>query len=199
MKILGKKFDDKKVKKIVYTAVFGALVFWFVFRFVMIALESKMDVFNPEREKNANGLLVETVIVAEKSGNINVPIAVNKNRAYVSGIKKAKLRAGQSSGDGKIVSVSESLDLDTGMYVVKTDGVADGVNNVLVPFDCYWVPVYAVQNGHVMVVNDSVAESRDVSVIAQDSENACIRDGLSDGDIVVLSRVDEGQKLKIQK
>lgn len=199
MKIFGKNFDDKKVKKIVYTAVFGALAFWFVFRFVMVALESKMEVFNPIREQNENGILVKTITVAKKTGDINVPIAVSKNRAYVSGAKKSKLRTGQKVGDGKIVYVSENIDLDTGMFVIKTSGVADGVNNVAVPFDCYFIPVYAVQNGRVMVAVDYVAESRDVIIESQDSENACIRRGLSDGDIVILSRVDAGQKLKVKE
>ena len=199
MKMFGKDFDEKCVKKIVYTAVFGALAFWFVFRFVMVALESKMDVFNPERDKNANGILVETVTVAKESGYINVPIAVNNNRAFVSGIKKSRLHAGQGIGDGKIVSVSGGLDLDSGMYVVKTAGVSDGVNNVAVPFDCYFVPVYAVQNGHIMVVDNSVATVQKVDVVAQDSENACVQGGLNDGDVVILSRVDAGQKLRIQK
>lgn len=199
MKIFGKDFDEKRVKKIIYTAVFGALIFWFVFRVVMIALESKMDVFNPERDKNQNGLLVETVTVAKTPGYINVPIAVNENRAYVSGIKKSKLRAGQKVGDGKIISVSDNLDLDTGMYIVKTGGVANGVNNVAVPYDCYFIPVYAVQNGRVMVADNSVAVAREVDVVAQDSENACVQHGLNDGDVVVLSRVDVGQKLKIKK
>lgn len=197
--MFGKDFDEKRVKKIVYTVVFGALVFWFVFRFVMVALESKMDVFNPERDRNANGILVETVTVEKKLGYINVPIAVNNNRAFVSGIKKSRLHAGQKIGDGKIVSVSDGLDLDSGMYVVKTTGASDGVNNVAVPFDCYFVPVYAVQNGRVMVADNSVAAVREVDVIAQDSENACIQGGLSDGDIVILSRVDAGQKLRVQK
>ena len=131
MKILGREFNEKKLKKNVYTAVLVVLVGWFIFRFVMVAVESRMVVFNPVRDANKNGVLVETVVADRKEGAINFPIAIKNNRAYVSGRARAKLRAGQKIAEGgTVANISNNLDLDSGMYVVQTRGAADGVNNV---------------------------------------------------------------------
>jgi len=198
MKIMNKKFDSNKIKKIVYTAVFVALVFWFVFRFVMVAMESKMNVFNPMRDETANGTLVEYVTAQKQTGTVAVPISVQNNRAFVSGARRAKLRVGQKVGDGVITYVSSSLDLDSGMYVVKTRDVNDGINNVEINFSCYFVPAFAVRDGVVMVAESGSAHARNVTVVATDSDVACVSDGISDGDKVIVSRISDGQKINIK-
>ena len=196
MKIFNRKFDDKKLNKNVYMAVLVVLVCWFVYRFVMVAIESRMVVFNPVRDANQNGTLVETIIADKKDGVINFPIAIQNNRAYVSNRARAKLRAGQQiSGGGTIIYVSNSLDYNSGMYVVKTNGANDGVNNVQIPCNGYFVPVYAVRDGAVMVEKSGVAKSVVVNVVDQDSKFACISDGLGDGDVVILSKVSDNQKV----
>jgi hypothetical protein len=198
MNIFGKKFDDKKVKKIIYTAVLAVLVIWFVFRFVMVALESRMDVFNPMRDESRNGTLVEYVTVKKQSGTIGIPISVQNNRAYVSGARRAKLRVGQKIGDGAITYVSSSLDLDSGMYVVKTRGVSDGINNAEIDLNCYFVPAYAVHDSLVFVADLGIARAQKVIVSAIDSDMACISDGIKDGDKVIISHVTDGQKINIK-
>lgn len=198
MNVFGKKFDDKKVKKIIYTSVLAVLVIWFVFRFVMVALESRMDVFNPMRDESRNGTLVEYVTVKKQSGTIGIPISVQNNRAYVSGARRAKLRVGQKIGDGAITYVSSSLDLDSGMYVVKTRGVSDGINNAEIDLNCYFVPAYAVHDSIVFVADSGVARAQNVTVLATDSDMACISDGIKDSDQVILSHVTDGQKINIK-
>lgn len=198
MNIFGRKFDDKKVKKIVCTAVLAVLAFWFIFRFVMVALESHMDVFNPMRDESKNGTLVEYVTAQKQNGTIGIPISVQNNRAYVSGARRAKLRVGQKVGDGAITYVSSSLDLDSGMYVVKTRGVSDGINNAEIDLNCFFVPVYAVHNGVVYVADSGIAHAHSVTVVATDSDFACISDGIKDGDWVITSHVTDGQKINIK-
>lgn len=198
MNVFGKKFDDKKVKKIIYTAVLAVLVIWFVFRFVMVALESRMDVFNPMRDESRNGTLVEYVTVKKQSGTIGIPISVQNNRAYVSGARRAKLRVGQKIGDGAITYVSSSLDLDSGMYVVKTRGVSDGINNAEIDLNCYFVPAYAVHDSLVFVADSGIARAQKVIVSATDSDMACISDGIKDADKVIISHVTDGQKINIK-
>ena len=196
MKIFNRKFDDKRLKKNIYTAVLVVLVGWFIYRFVMVAIESRMVVFNPVRDANQNGTLVETIVTDKKDGVINFPIAIQNNRAYVSNRARAKLRAGQKiSGGGTIVYVSNSLDYNSGMYVVKTRGANDGVNNVQIPCNGYFIPVYAVRDGVVMVEKSGVAQSVAVNVADQDSKFACISGGLGDGDVVILSKVSDNQKV----
>ena len=198
MKFFGKKFDDKKTKKIIYTAVFGVLALWFVFRFVMVAIESHMDVFNPMRDENANGTLVEYVTAKKQNGIIGIPVSVQNNRAYVSGARRKKLRAGQKIGDGVISYVSSSLDLDSGMYVVKTRGVADGITNAEIDLNCFFVPAYAVHDGVIFIAESGIARARTVTVVSSDSDIACVSDGIQDGDKIVISHVNVGQKINIQ-
>lgn len=196
MKLFGRDFNDKKLNKNIYTAVLVVLIGWFIYRFVMVAIESRMVVFNPVRDANKNGTLVETIVVNNKNGVINFPIAIKNNRAYVSGRARAKLRAGQKIADGgTITSVSDSLDYDSGMYVVKTRGANDGVNNVEIPCNGYFIPVYAVREGVVMVEKSGVAEPVVVNVVAQDSEFACVSGGIGDGDVVILSKVSNNQRV----
>ena len=196
MKIMGSEFDEKKLKKNVYTAVLVVLVGWFIYRFVMVAIESRMVVFNPVRDANKNGVLVETVVADKKDGVINFPISIKNNRAYVSGHARAKLSAGQKIAEGGTVAyVSNSLDYDSGMYVVKTQGANDGVNNVEITCSGYFVPSYAVRDGVVMIEKLGIATAQKVKVVATDSDSACISGGLDDGDVVILSKVLNGQKV----
>ena len=196
MKIMGREFDEKKLKKNVYTAVLVVLAGWFIYRFVMVAIESRMVVFNPVRDANKNGVLVETVVADKKDGVINFPIAIKNNRAYVSGHVRAKLRAGQKIAEGGTVAyVSNSLDYDSGMYVVKTQGANDGVNNVEITCSGYFVPSYAVRDGVVMIEKLGIATAQKVNVVVADSDSACILGGLDDGDVVILSKVLNGQKV----
>lgn len=199
MKIFGKNYDDKKVKKIAYTAVYVAIAFWFVFRFVMVAIESRMVVFNPIRVAQSDGVIVETMAAQQTDDVIKIPIDVKNNRAYVSGEYRNKLRVGQKIDDGEIVSVSSGLDFDTGMYAVRTRGVQDGLRFVSVREKGFFVPAYVVRDGSVMVVESGVAVARKVNVIGQDTDKACVNGDIKDGDMIILSKVASGQKIKMSK
>ncbi len=198
MKIFGRDFDEKKVKKIVYTAGSAVLALWFVYRFVMFGLEKNMNVFNPAREVNASGILVEVTTAYNNGAIIKVPIAIKNNRGYVSNSNHGQIKPGQKVGNGEIVSVSGAIDLDSGMHVVRTRGAADGLNMIEIKTNGYCVPTYAVRDDKVYVVESGVAVARQVVVSGFDSEVTCISDGITDGDKVILSRVSSGQKVKIQ-
>ena len=198
MKIFGKNYDDKKVKKIVYTAIYVAIALWFVYRFVMVAVESRMDVFNPIRVAQSDGVLVETMVAKRQDDFIKIPIDIKNNRAYVSGDSYNNLKAGQKVESGEIVSVSSSIDLDTGMHVVRTRGTDDGVRYVSIKKNGYFVPLYAVRNGSVMVKDGETAVARNITVVAKDSEYACVVGDLQDGDVIILSKVTAGQKINVK-
>ncbi|MBO7508666.1 MAG: hypothetical protein J6T57_00090 [Alphaproteobacteria bacterium] len=199
MKIFGKDFEDKRVKKFIYTAVLAVLAIWFVYRFVMVAVEWRMDVFNPIRATAMNGILVDSVVVHRGTGTVEIPLDVKNNRAYVAPSRRGQFKAGQKIGAGEIISVSSSLDLDSGMYVVRIRGVDDGLNMVSVSTDGLCVPAYAVRDGVVMIVDDGVAVARNVRVENQDSSIACVSDGLNDGDRVILSKVASGAKVRVEQ
>ena len=199
MEKIKKYFETPKAKKYLRIAIIVGVVFWFLFRFVMVALESRMTVFNPIRELQSTGAIVDTVIPQRTDGVINIPIDIKNNRAYVSGVYQNKLRVGQKVDMGEIVSVSSNLDLDTGMYVIRTRGVTDGLHNVQVKLKGYFLPVYAVRDNGVLIFDSDLAVARDVKIIGQDLEKVCISDGISDGDIVILSKVSAGQKVRVKK
>ncbi len=199
MKIFGKSFDNNKLKKNLYTAVLAGLVIWFVYRFIMIAIESQMIVFNPIRENAKSGILVDTVVAHNDTSIVKVPIDVRDNRAYVSGARRGQFAVGQKIGDGEIISVSSRIDLNSGMYIVRTRGVKDGLNMVFVQTSGFCVPAYAVRDGVVMVAQGNIAVSQNVNVVIQDSEIACVASGISEGDVVIVSKVDNGAKVKIKK
>ena len=137
--------------------------------------------------------------VSRIDGVLHEPIAVKDNRALVSGVRAAKLRAGQKIGDGKIVSVSRKIDYDTGMHVVRTSGVSDGLQFAEIAGNGFYVPISAIENNTLMIVEDGVATARDVVVAAQDAQTAYITSGLNDGDRIILSRVTDGTKVKVVK
>lgn len=196
MRIFGKKFNDKKVRKYVWLGASVVFAFWFVFRFVMVGIESHKNVFNPVREMAANGVPVKTMVATRKDFVIKLPIVIQNNVAYVSGARRAKLKVGQNLDKGEIVSVAKNLDFDTGMYTIKTRGAENGINFVSIPENGFFVPAYAVQNGHLFVVVDGVAARRAITTCGQDSDFVCVQDGIQNGDIIILSKVEIGQKVQ---
>ena len=100
---------------------------------------------------------------------------------------------------GHLTEISTIVDTDTGLFKVKaelenTDEIATGStvkiimvtdrseNVMLVPVDAIY---YSGGNAYVYVVNDNIASMKPVTVGLYDTENAEIKDGLTDDDNVV--------------
>ena len=199
MEKVKEALGTKKTKRFTTILLFVALIGWVVFRFAVVAEENSRHVFNASRVAIEHGTPVHAITVERKEGVLREPVSVKNNRALVSGARASKLRPGQKIGDGKIVSVSSNIDWDSGMHVVRTSGVSDGLQYAQYSATGYFVPVYAVLDNTVMVVDNGVASARTVTVSQQDSENAYITNGLRDGDIVILSHVDQGQRVQVVK
>lgn len=188
-----------RTKKRMYIALVIILAGWVLFRFTVIGAQNRLQVYNPSRVAASDGVPVSVMEMHAAPGVIHEPLTVKNNRAYVSGARARLLRAGMPVADGEIVSVSSNIDLDTGMHVVTTRGVADGMHTAMFRANGYFVPVYAVDNGSVFVVRDGMAHRVPVTVSRQDLDTAYITSGLHDGDVVILSRVADGAKVKVQK
>ena len=199
MEKIQKTLATKRFKKVIYISLIAVLVGWVIFRFAAVASENARYVFNASRIAADAGAPVTAIEMARKSGVLYEPLAIQNNRAYVSADRAARLKAGQKIGNGKIVSVSSNLDYDTGMYVVRTTGVSDGLQFAEYTATGYFVPLHAISNGAVMVVQDGTAHVRQIQIARQDSENAYVSSGLSDGDVVILSSVKSGDKVQIRK
>ena len=199
MEHVKKTIGNNKFKKAMYIALMAVMVGWVIFRFAAVASENTRFVFNASRIAADVGMPVETITMAATDGVLYEPLAVKNNRAYVSGNRASHLRSGMRIGDGKIVSVSKNLDLESGMFVVRTSGVDDGLHYAEFTVNGHFVPLYAISDGAVFVSENGVAVARSVLIARQDSENAYIKSGLKDGDIVILSRVHSGDKVKVVK
>ncbi len=189
----------KKFKKIAYVSLVVILVGWVAFRFATIASENARVVFNAARMATDVGTPVATQEMKRIKETLYEPLAIKNNRAYVSAERAKMLRPGQRVGDGKITAVSTTIDYDTGMYAIHTSGVADGLQMAEYTTRGYFVPLYAISNGTVYVIEDGIAVERSVKIGRQDSENAYIVSGLADGDVVILSSVRAGDKVQIKK
>ncbi|MBP9999113.1 MAG: hypothetical protein KBT14_00250 [Proteobacteria bacterium] len=187
-----------KVKKWLYILCVCALVFWLCFRIVSLILQHNETVFNIARDVQENGTPVLTMTAQNSSGSLREPVTVENNRAYVTGNRVGLFRPGQLVGNGKITSVSQNINLDTGMYVIKTSGVENGLQYVEYTRNGYFVPVYAIVNENVFVYENGKAVSRHVIVAHSDANTALITQGLHDGDIVILSHVSDGERVRIE-
>ena len=196
---IQKTLKSKRIKHLFFLVLIAVMVFWVAFRFAAVASENARYVFNASRVAADTGTPIEAIVVTEKSGILYEPLAVKNNRAYVSGDRASKLRAGWKIGNGTIKSVSSDIDLDSGMFVVRTNGVADGLHFAEFSAHGFFVPLYAITDGAVLVNENGVATVRNVTVARQDSETAYITDGLHNGDIVILSKVNAGDKVKYNK
>jgi hypothetical protein len=184
------------MRKFAYILCAAAMIGWVVFRFNAIGSENARYVFNASRAADEHGAPIEVLEVVKKTGVLKEPLHIKNNRALVSSARAGKFRPGQKVGGGVIVSVSERIDIDSGMHAVKTRGVADGLNYAEAANTGYFVPVQAVSDGAVFVAADGVAQKREVRIIARDFETAVISGGVSDGDKIILSKVDENNKVK---
>ncbi len=192
------KLKSEKVKRTLYGACLVALIGWCIFRFAAIGVENARAVFNPARYATDVGAPVYAMDVSRESGVLREPIEIKNNRALVSSVRVDKLQPGQRVDDGKIVSVSRDIDLNTGMHIVRTRGVSDGLHYAEYQTDGYFIPLYAVNNGVVMLDVDGIATPRDVDVLRSDAQTALVS-GLADGDIVILSQIDAGDRVQIIK
>ena len=199
MEKIQRTLAAKKIKKIAFVALVAILAGWVIFRFAAVASENARFVFNASRVAADTGLPVMAIEMSDENGTLYEPLAVKNNRAYVSGARAKNLRTGQKVGDGKIISVSSNIDYDTGMYVVRTSGVADGLQMAEFNATGHFVPLYAITDGTVYVAENGIATARNIEIARQDSENAYIKSGLRNGDVVILSSVRAGDKVQIKK
>ena len=192
-----KDMNTRRTRHIALLSIFILFMLFVVFRFVSYGMEQNMSVFNLTRDAIANGAPVSTIKITETDGVIYEPLFINNNRGYVSGMRVGRFNTGQKITDGgEVVSVSKSIDLDSGMHIVRTRGASDGAHLVEIRGSGFYVPTYAVQNESVFVVRDGVAQSVPVVVVRGDADNTMIT-GVTHGDVVITSHITEGVKVRV--
>lgn len=194
-----KFLKTRKSKNVIYTVVITLVVILFASRFYTIHQENNFQVFNILRDNNVNGVPVNVLTMEKTDGVLYEPLTIKNNRAYVSGARIKVFKTGQKVGNCKIVSVSHAIDLDTGMHVIKTSNCGNGLQYVENRRNGYYVPASAVYGTNVYVMENGVAKLRDITIDGRDSQNVFVKSGLNDGDVVILSHIENDQKVKIIK
>ncbi|MBQ6110605.1 MAG: hypothetical protein IJL05_04455 [Alphaproteobacteria bacterium] len=194
-----KKLKTRKYKNIIYVIFICFIVGIFALRFYTVAMERNRKVFNIARNNIANGTPVHVLEMHETDGVLYEPLNIKNNRAYVSGARVKMFNVGQSLGDCKIISVSNNIDLDSGMYIIKTKKCSDGLKYAQNKQYGFFVPLSAVSGNAVYVVNAGVANVRKIEIVSRDSQNVLVKSGLENGDMVILSDVRNNEKIQIVK
>jgi len=193
------KLKTRKSKNIIYIILIACVVSAFGYRFYTVSQENNFDVFNIIRNHNENGVPVDVLNMKKTDGVLLEPLTVKNNRAYVSGARVSNFRGGQKVDDCEIVSVSKNIDLDTGMHIVKTKKCVDGLHYVENKKIGFYVPVSALHGNAVYVVNNGVAQIREIEIENRDAQNALVKSGINSGDIVILSDIKDNQKVKFSE
>lgn len=193
------KLKSRKSKNVIYTIFISLVVLAFANRFYAYEQEQNMAVFNIVRNNIENGIPVEVMEMKEIDGVLYEPLNVKNNHAFVSGSRIKLFKAGQKMGECKIASVSNNIDLDSGMYVIRTKGCKDGLQYVELKEKGFYVPVSAIVGNTVFVADENTAHVREVVIEKRDLQNALIKSGLKAGDLVILSDIRDNQKIKIEK
>jgi len=194
-----KKLHTRKAKNVIYTIFIALVVGVFAYRFYAVSKENNFEVFNIIRNNEQNGVPVRVIEMHRTNGVLLEPLTVKNNRAFVSGKRLSAFKPGQKIGDCRVVSVSHNIDLDTGMHVIKTSGCKDGLQYAENTKNGFYVPVSALQGNTLYVAENGVAQSREVVIENRDNNNALIKSGINAGDKVILSSVQNGDKVKIEK
>lgn len=194
-----KDFGTPKNKKIIYTTLMVLAVLLVGYRFYSVTRENNFQVFNIIRNNTENGTPVTVLEMQKTNGVLLEPLTIKNNRAFVSGARISLFKVGQKLGDCKIVSVSHNIDLDTGMHIIRTSKCKDGLQYVEKEKNGFYIPVSAIHGNTVYIENNSVAETREIVIEDRDAQNALIKSGITDGDIVILSSVTENEKIKVAK
>ena len=192
-----KMLKTRRSKNIIYIIIALVAVFVIGYRFYSVVRENNFDVFNIARNNMTNGTPVAVLKMQKTDGILLEPITVKDNTAFVSGARVSMFKSGQKLGNCKIVSVSQTIDLDTGMHVIKTSGCENGLKYVEKQKNGFFVPISAIHGNVVYVENNGATVVREIIIADKDAQNALIKSGLNDGDVVILSNVIENEKIKI--
>ena len=194
-----KRLKTRRSKAVIYAIILVLIACAFAHRFYAVSSENNFEVFNIIRNNAENGVPVQVLDMEKTDGVLLEPLTIKNNRGYVTGARLSFFKSGQKIGACRVVSVSHNIDLDTGMHVVKTSGCKDGLQYAENIKNGFYVPVSALHGNAVFVAENGIAQYREVIIENRDSNNALIKSGINAGDVVILSNVQNGEKIKIEK
>ncbi|MCL1973179.1 MAG: hypothetical protein FWG57_09410 [Endomicrobia bacterium] len=184
------------MKRILYILLFAVIIAGLAAnRVAHISEENAREVFNIARFVKIYGAPVETMTARTERDFLRAPVAVRRERIFVSGSRINEFRAGQRLSNGsRILSVPRRVDLDTGLFTITTNS-PPGNFFVEIEHTGMFVPLYAISDSSVMVAENGIAAAKRVRVVAEDIDRAVIR-GLAEGDVIILTNVEPAAKIR---
>lgn len=187
-----------KIKNIIYILLALCLFGLIGNRIYSIHLENQRQVFNIDRKNLKDGTPVEVLKIQKKLGFLREPIVIKNNRSYISSSRVNVFSVGQKVGDGKIIYVSNDIDLDSGMHIIKTLGVSDGIHYAYVKYNGFFIPTESIKQTYIMLYKNGIAVKSYIKIISQDFEKALISGDIKNDDLVIISKVDDKEKVRIK-
>ena len=183
-------------KKKLYTYIAAIIAVAFIYRFIKVGMEKFEVILCPQREFIKNGKQVDILEIKKEISFIKVPLTVKDNTAYIPQNKLNLFFKNQKiENGGEIVVVNKKLDLDTGMYKLKTKDVMDGLNYALIEKEGFFIPTDAIDENKVYIKENGKAVVKNITVVMRD-ENIALVDGVTDGNILITSKITDGEKIK---
>ena len=198
LEIIEKIQNIKLTKKNIILGVIIFVSLLSLFRIIAFGIEKARSVFNISRNNIEFGIPVNVYTIKEEVNYLKEPLFIKNNKTFISIKRIYKFKVGQKIGNGEIIFVSRNINLDTGMCIIKTKNVEDGINYVEMERKGFFIPIYALYKNKVFLLKNGRAIETKVDVIDKDSSSALVK-GLDDGDIVILSKVENNQKVKISE
>ena len=198
LEIIEKILNIKLTKKNIIIGVIIFVSLLSLFRIIAFSIEKARSVFNISRNNIEFGIPVNVYAIKEEVNYLKEPLFIKNNKTFISIKRIYKFKVGQKIGNGEIIFVSRNINLDTGMCIIKTKNVEDGINYVEMERKGFFIPIYALYKNKVFLLKNGRAIETKVDVIDKDSSSALVK-GLDDGDIVILSKVENNQKVKISE
>ena len=198
LEIIEKILNVKLTKKNIILGVIIFVSLLSLFRIIVFGIEKARSVFNISRNNIEFGIPVNVYTIKEEVNYLKEPLFIKNNKTFISIKRIYKFKVGQKIGNGEIIFVSRNINLDTGMCIIKTKNVEDGINYVEMERKGFFIPIYALYKNKVFLLKNGRAIETKVDVIDKDSSSALVK-GLDDGDIVILSKVENNQKVKISE
>jgi len=198
LEIIEKILNIKLTKKNIILGVIIFVSLLSLFRIISFGIEKARSVFNISRNNIEFGIPVNVYAIKEEVNYLKEPLFIKNNKTFISIKRIYKFKVGQKIGNGEIIFVSRNINLDTGMCIIKTKNVEDGINYVEMERKGFFIPIYALYKNKVFLLKNGRAIETKVDIIDKDSSSALVK-GLDDGDIVILSKVENNQKVKISE
>ena len=128
---------------ITFTVVFFAV--WTAYRIDRLGADKNLRINNIVRIHTETGIPQSTVVAEQTSEFLLEAVHVTNGRALVSGSRIGRFRVGQGvlGENSRVTMVSNRVDIDSGMYIVRFSGNISGTVMVMRRYTGFFLPLEA--------------------------------------------------------